>query len=438
MRVTSNTSSIVAVLFVSLFAIMPSTRGQSLATLDQASRCRKLLQSSVIDFYLPHCVDEDFGGYHQELDAEGNFTGKEKFLTLQARQLWFFSTLAVENIERKESLQAATSGYQFIQKHFYDSARGGYFSKVARDGKVIDSRKHAYLNAFVCYAMVEYYRATQDPNAIQSALQLFNDLEKHAHDNTNLGYHEFFYEDWTLINDPKEAGYVGAIGVKTYNTHLHLMEAFTSLYLVTKNELVAKRLRELITINTKTVKHPDYPCNVDAWNPDWTMVKTPQNLRASYGHDVECVWLVLDAANAIGFGEEELSELKTWAINTCRYSIDNGYDTSHHGFFYSGPLGAKADDLKKEWWPQSEAIVSMLTMEILTGDPNYRRLFNETLDFIEQHQIAPGGSWWATLNADGSLGNNRSKTSMWQGAYHTGRSLIESEKRLKRLAEMKR
>lgn len=406
-------------------------------TMSQADRCRRLLQTSVIDFYLPHCVDEQFGGYHQELDSNGKFTGQEKFLTLQARQLWFFSTLAVENIQRDAALSAARAGYQFIRKYFYDAERGGYVSKVARDGTIIDTRKHAYLNAFVIYALVEYYRATNDPKVLEQALELFNDLEKHAHDDENLGYDEFFYGDWKPIKDPKEAGYVGAIGVKTYNTHLHLMEAFTSLFRVSKNELVRRRLEELIAINTKTVKHPDYPCNIDAWNPDWSMVTTSQNLRASFGHDVECVWLVLDAANAIGRGESELGSLKQWAIETCQYSVNHGYDTKHGGFFYSGPLGANADDLKKEWWPQSEAIVAMLTMEKLTGNSDYRRYFDETLDFIEQHHVAPGGSWWATLNADGSLGNNRSKTSMWQGAYHNGRSLIESEKRLRELAKAK-
>ncbi len=65
-----------------------------------ADRCRRLLESSVIDFYLPHCIDQEHGGYLEVIDGNGKFVGSEKFLTLQARQLWFFSTLAVADIRR--------------------------------------------------------------------------------------------------------------------------------------------------------------------------------------------------------------------------------------------------------------------------------------------------------------------------------------------------
>lgn len=399
------------------------------ATKTQADRCRSILESSIIDFYLPGCVDLEQGGYYQELDENGMFRPGEKFLTLQARQLWFFSTLSVANIRREASLKAAKQGYAFIQKYFRDPELGGYYSKVSREGKIIDGRKHAYLNAFVIYALVEYYRATKQPEVLQQAMDLFRTLEVRSHDAKHLGYEEFFTSDWKIISDPKESGYVGAIGVKTYNTHLHLMEAFTSLYRETQDPLVGARLTEMIEINTKTVKHPDYPCNIDAWYPNWTFVNTPQNLRASYGHDIECVWLVLDAVDALGRQPKSVSD---WAKSICNYAIEKGYDTKHHGFFYSGPLGESADDRKKEWWPQSEALVAMLTMEKLTGESRYRQLFDETLDFVEKHQVAPKGSWWATLQEDGSLGSNRSRTSMWQGAYHNGRAMLVCEKLLSR------
>jgi cellobiose epimerase len=373
-------------------------------------------------------VDVENGGYHQELDQNGKFKAGEKFLTLQSRQLWFFSTLAAAGIQREPSLDAAKKGYDFIRKHFYDSARGGYYSKVSSEGKTVDDRKHAYLNSFALYALVEYYRATHDKEVLKQAMELFQALEEHAHDTKHLGYEEFFTSDWKLVTDPKESGYVGAIGVKTYNTHLHLMEAFTSLYRETHDELVGKRLAELIDINMKTVKHPEYPCNIDAWLPDWTIVNTPQNLRASYGHDIECAWLVIDAVEALGRDTRSVSD---WSTAICKYSIEHGYDTKHHGFFYSGPLGKMADDRKKEWWPQSEALVAMLTMEKLTGDKKYRQLFDETLDFVEKYQVAPNGSWWATLQEDGSPSSNRSRTSMWQGAYHNGRSMLLCEKLLK-------
>jgi hypothetical protein len=71
------------------------------ATLEaQARRCRQILETSIIDFYLPASVDQTRGGYFESLE-NGHFapTG-ERFVTLQARQLWFFSTLAAAGIEK--------------------------------------------------------------------------------------------------------------------------------------------------------------------------------------------------------------------------------------------------------------------------------------------------------------------------------------------------
>jgi len=60
-------------------------------------------------------------------------------------------------------------------------------------------------------------------------------------------------------------------------------------------------------------------------------------------------------------------------------------------------------------------------------------VFCQTLDFVEKHQVAKEGSWWATCRADGSpQGDQRSGP--WQGAYHNGRSMILCEKLLKELA----
>ena len=190
-----------------------------------ADRCHRLLESSVIDFYLPHCIDQEHGGYLEVIDGNGKFVGSEKFLTLQARQLWFFSTLAVADIRPTESLEAAKRGYEFLTKYFLDPAHGGYFTKTTREGIPTDRRKHVYPNAFVIYALVEYHRANGEKEPLELAMQLFQTLEEHCYDREHGGYQEFFHDDWQLVTDTNQSGYVGAIGTKTYNTHLHVLTA---------------------------------------------------------------------------------------------------------------------------------------------------------------------------------------------------------------------
>jgi mannobiose 2-epimerase len=400
---------------------------------EQAKRCRELLIKSVVDFYLPDCVDHEHGGYLEELDSTGHFTGtRGKFLVLQGRHLWLFSTLAAEGIRREESLAAARSGFEFLQAKFHDPVQGGYYSRVAANGDPQDKRKHVYLNSFALYGLVAYFRATQDPAALAAARELFEQLEVHAHDERFGGYVEFFDEDWRPVLDTNERGYVGAIGTKTYNSHLHLLESVAALYEIWPDPRVANRLAELIQINTHTVRHPELPCNIDGWSRDWKMIDSARNLRASYGHDVECAWLVLDAARRLKWSPELL---RNWAVALCDYSLEHGFDEMHGGFFYTGPLGSAADARHKEWWVQSEALVSMLEMYRLTGDERYFRAFTETLEFIVEHQVAEKGGWWATRAEDGGPHRNESRTSMWQGGYHNGRALLLSAWLLDAMAE---
>ncbi len=397
----------------------------------QADRCDRLLQTSLIDFYLPACLDREHGGY-LETWKNGRFTRTgEKFLVLQARQLWFFSTLAARSGKPGPELDAARSGFDFLQSHMLDPTHGGYVSKVTDDGKAKDPRKHIYLNAFVIYGLVAYHQASRDPAALTAAQNLFQTLEQHAYDAHNGGYNEFFTADWQPIDDPSAPGYVGAIGTKTYNTHLHLLEALTSLYRAWPDESVRRRLAELLLINVQTVRHPVVPCNIDGWRPDWTIVQMPANLRASYGHDIECAWLVLDAAHALGQPE---ATLRHWAVALVGNSLRDGFDRTHGGFYYSGPAGAPADDTKKEWWVQAEALPSMLTLYRQTGKPAYYDIFARTLDFIERHQLAPGGGWFATRNADGSSRDD-GRSSPWHEPYHGGRALLLSADGLRNLAD---
>ena len=388
---------------------------------EQAERCQRILRQSLIDFYLPACLDEKNGGYLESL-RDGKFAATgEKFLTHQARQLWFFSTLASQGYAKDEALRAAHAGYRFLQEKMLDRAAGGYYSKVSDAGEPRDTRKHAYLNSFALYSLAAYYSASQEAAALHGAQRLFRLLDEKAYDRQHGGYIEFFHADWEPVSDSSESGYVGAIGQKTYNTHLHLLESFAELYRIWPDPLLARRLQELMTINMSTVRRPHIESNVDAHHRDWRVVNEPRNLRASYGHDVECAWLTLDSARTLGI---PLAPFRNWAKALCHTSIEFGFDTKHGGFFSSGELGKPADDKKKIWWVQAEALVSMLDMFRLTGEAQYYDLFGRTLDFVEQHQVAAQGGWWATRAADGSATLDQQRAGPWQTGYHAGRAMM--------------
>jgi mannobiose 2-epimerase len=400
----------------------------------QAKRCRELLLRSIVDFYLPACLDRQHGGYFENLGPDGKFVADgDKFVVLQARHLWLFSILAENNIRQEESLAAARSGYEFLQQHFRDADRGGYFTTVADDGRPLNRRKHCYMNSFALYGLVAYFRATHDPAVLKSARNLFDILEEKAHDAEHGGYQEYFEEDWRAVTGPGlEPAANNPIGTKSYNTQLHLLESIADLCRIDPDPLIARRLAELVQIASRTVQHPDFPANLDVWTRDWRIAQAPRNQLVSYGHEVECTWLVLDADRVLNRSPRLHRQ---WAVSLVGYTLDHGYDREYGGLYGYGAYGQAATDLKKTWWVQCEALIAMLELYRLTGDERYYREFAQTLDFVEQHHVAKEGGWWNEVNANGSAVAKPSRASMWQCGYHSGRALLLCEQILNQLAQ---
>jgi hypothetical protein len=133
------------------------------------------------------------------------------------------------------------------------------------------------------------------------------------------------------------------------------------------------------------------------------MVDEPKNLRASYGHDVECLWLGMDAVRALGWPE---ALHPGWARNRWGITASSTVTTpSMAGSFIRARSGQEADDTKKEWWVQAEALVGMLDMYRLTGEAVLSGVCGHP-GFIERHQVAREGGVVGDAQADGTASCN--------------------------------
>jgi len=326
-----------------------------------------------------------------------------------------------------------------------DDDHGGYYWQVERDGEVVRPNKHMYGQSFVLYGLAEYYRASDDERAREAAVDLFERFEAEAYDDVYGGYVEYFEPDWTPITDggtyldniepdwsPKQD--VDAEldpTTKLMNTHLHLMEAFTTFYEATGHDLAGKRLSELLTINTNTVVRKKLGACTDKYAPDWQPLLDDESYRiVSYGHDVENVWLTMDAAAALDTSLHYYRDLyeRLWD-----YSLSYGYDDDHGGFYFYGPFEEPATSRIKAWWVQAEALTSALRMYELTGEDRYADVFEETYDFVDEYHVdREVGEWHSGVTED--LEPVGRKGAMYKGAYHNGRALLECIETLERLA----
>lgn len=382
------------------------------------------LTGNILKFWYPASIDREYGGFLLDHDAQGRFRGEgPKAIVTQARMVWLSARLVRAGRGGDEMRDAARQGYRFLMDRMWDKEHGGFYWEVDRAGtRVVHEHKHLYGQAFGLYALAEYALALKDPAALADARRLFSLMDAKAHDAVNGGYREFFGRDW----GPPPSGarsYLGlANDLKLMNTHLHLMEAFATLYRADPSPLLASRLSELITIQSNAVVRKGIGACTDQYSQDWTPNLAGTAARASYGHDLENIWLLVDALEALGQPAAPLLDLFRQLF---AYSVANGFDEVRGGFYDSGPLGRPADRLDKVWWVQAEALVSALTMYKLTGEPEYARVYLTTWAFTNSAMTDwQVGEWHSTVTPEGRASGD--KANRWKAGYHSGRAMIEA------------
>jgi len=418
-------------------------------------KLQKILKDNIASFWHTKSLDRENGGYTINFGPKGELKGQgTKMIVTQARTVWLFSRMARAGYSSKEYLEAAELGYRFLKEKMWDAKYGGFYWEVDVTGdKKLRPRKHLYGQAFALYAISEYYLASKKQEVLDFAVQLFNLLEAKSHDRTYGGYIEFFNEDWTPVSDT-EISYMGApSGLKLMNTHLHLLEAMTTFYRASRlpHQLPAaercglaggenfqyapigaarERLIELINIESNAVVRKGLGACTDKYERDWAPRLEGNYARVSYGHDIENIWLLIDACDAAGLSNYPLLDLYRALFD---YSIKYGYDETKGGFYDSGPFNQPSDRRTKVWWVQSEAIVSALYMYRTTGDAKYRSIFEKTFDFIQENMVDwENGEWHANITPEGKPQGD--KGNIWKAGYHNGRAMIECLEILRQLA----
>ncbi len=399
-------------------------RGQELNAVarEYQPRLETNLVQNIAAFWFPKTLDRTNGGYIMNHDINGRLRDPgTKMIVTQARMVWLYSRMARAGYEPAQYLDAANLGYRFLKAKMWDKTHGGFYWQVDVTGnKVLRPKKHLYGQSFALYALSEYYLASGNPEALDLATRLFNLMEEKAHDKTYGGYIEWFNEDWSPAPSDEET-YMGEPAFKLMNTHLHLLESVTAFYRASHSPVARERLLELIDIQSGTVVRKGLGACTDKYRRNWEPVLTGDYARVSYGHDLENIWLLIDACNAAGISNYPRLDLYRTLFD---YSLRYGFDQDQGGFFDHGPFNRPASDRSKTWWVEAEASVSALYMYRLTHDPKYLQVFEKTYDWIDRHQTDwKHGEWYETVQPDGTPKGD--KAYIWKSGYHNGRAMIE-------------
>jgi mannobiose 2-epimerase len=284
----------------------------------------------------------------------------------------------------------------------------------------LNDRKILYGEAFVIYAFVEYYRASGDREALRQAIDLYQALQRHAHDAQQTGWFEHFTRDWKPIMSPDARIEVEVGGLKSANAHLHLMEALTELYEATRDQAVKQSVEEALKINATWFYPRDAGKSCFHRQPDWAPVTDPKSAGLSYGHNVEFAWLMIRA-------EEVLGRIPSWDHFEAhlQHALKYGYDHERGGLYSRGLDDQPATQTDKVWWVQAEMLAALTVEMGHRPTAASAGALEKLLRFISKYQADPAdGIWLDTVDAEGRP-KATGKAHNWKANYHDVRAMVK-------------
>lgn len=380
--------------------------------------------ANILAYWATHVPDQAHGGFYGQLanDNQPNPLAP-KGSVLNARILWTFAA-AHTHAPRAGYLGVARRAYEYLVAHFLDAELGGVYWLVDHLGQPLDTKKQVYALAFSVYGLAEYYRASGDARALGHAQTLYRTIEAHSFDSAQGGYFEAFTRDWQPLADLRLSA-KDANEKKTTNTHLHVLEAYTTLYQVWPDAGLRQQLRALLQNFIDHIIDLQTGHLTLFFDENWH----PRPDVISFGHDVEAAWLLLAAAEALG--EPELLRTFRQLAGRLAAAAAEGLASDGSLRYELAPGGHWAAD--RHWWVQAEAVVGFYNAYQLSGEAKYLAHSEAAWRFIQQHLLDRArGEWFWGVRPDYSLMPGEDKVGPWKCPYHNGRACLEMMRRLPR------
>ncbi len=404
------------------------------------------VEENILAFWLDNMQDNENGGFYGQMRGDGMLVKTaNKGGILNARILWSFAA-AYRVLRKPQYLAAAKRAKDYIMQHFIDPVYGGTYWAVTYDGKPADTKKQFYAIGFMLYGMSEFVRATMNDSKVseeekeetlQICFNLFNIIEDHSLDIVYNGYIEAQTRQWGEIADMRLSE-LDANYPKSQNTHLHIIEPYTNFFrCLTEMEQAGREvninnkakvevaLRNLIDIFTDKILNPETHHLDLFFEMDWTR---GAGWLESYGHDIECSWLMHEAA--IVLGDNEVLERVEPIVRLVAKASEKGLN-SDGSMTHEANIDTGHTDDDRHWWVQAEAVVGFYNIYQHFGDKRaldkaigcWRYIKNNLIDY--RH-----GEWYWSCDKEGNINTNDDHAGFWKCPYHNSRMCLELIERI--------
>jgi mannobiose 2-epimerase len=317
----------------------------------------------------------------------------------------------------------AERAYGYLRKYFWDAKYEGVVWTVNACGEPLETRKHAYAQAFSIYGLAEYYSAAGDAGALDLARRIFELLDTHLHEPLFGGYIESRGRDWVSAANPRLSALEPDCD-KSMNTLLHLLEAYSNLLRVWDEPKLRIRLEELLEVFLGKILDLQTHHFRLFFHNDWSWSRQEP---FSYGHDIEGSWLLVEAAGMVG-NVSLLQRTRSLSVQMAQAVYTEALQPDGRVLSESLP-GSKNRDLA--WWTHAEAAVGFYNAYQISGQDHFAAASARVWNFIGQKFIDhKNGDWFKTLDPQAQPYPQSPKVGAWECPYHHSRACFEMIKRL--------
>ncbi|GAP68467.1 mannose/cellobiose epimerase, N-acyl-D-glucosamine 2-epimerase family [Bacteroidales bacterium 6E] len=379
---------------------------------------RNELLENVVPFWEKYSRDEESGGYFTCLDRQGKVFDTDKFIWLQARQVWMFATLYNKVEARQEWLDMSLHGAKFLKQFGHDGQLNWYFS-LTREGKPLIEPYNIFSDCFATMAFGQLYQATGTEEFGDIAKKTF-DLILKRQDNPKGRFTK---------NVP------GTRPLKGFSLPMILCNLSLEIEHLLPKELVDETIRKVVHEVMEVFYQQDTGLILENVNPDGSFSDSFEGRLLNPGHAIEAMWFIMDLSERLN-----QPELAQKATDIMLRTLEYGWDQQHGGIFYFMDIkGYPPQQLEwdqKLWWVHMETLISLIKGYRLTGNAACLNWFEKVHEYTWKRFPDPGyGEWYGYLNRQGEV-LLPLKGGKWKGCFHVPRGLLQIWKTLETIREI--
>lgn len=377
----------------------------------------KELIQEVIPFWEKYSIDRENGGYFTCINDQHKVFDTDKFVWLQARQVWTFATL-YDRLEKKQTwFEIARSGSDFLEKYGHDGNYNWFFS-LKRDGQPLMMPYNIFSYTFACMAMGKMHHITGEDKYKTAVDQTFKKITQRA----------------AKPKDRWDKSYPDARPLKNFALPMILCNLYNELGDLVPEEEKEQRTHACVNEIFDLFWDEERGVILENISPKGSFSDTFDGRLINPGHGLEAMWFIMDLGVQL-----DRNDWIDRSVEMALSIVEKGWDKEQEGIFYfmdaQGHPPQQLEWDQKLWWVHLEAMICFLKGYELTGSKACWYWFKKIHHYTWSHfrDSKRGGEWYGYLNRSGEVRLSL-KGGKWKGCFHVPRALFklyEISKRLK-------